>query len=108
MEVFPRELLYYETADGRVPARDWLDAKEGSEEYGKIMTRLERVQQGNCGDHGPVGEGVSELRIDFGPGYRVYYGRDGIDFVILLVVGSKKTQQADIDTAKGYWEDYNA
>jgi putative addiction module killer protein len=51
---------------------------------------------------------VSELRIDFGPGYRVYYGRDGIDFVILLVVGSKKTQQADIDTAKGYWEDYNA
>lgn len=108
MEALPRELLYYETADGKAPAKDWLDAREGSVEYGEIMVRLERVMQGNFGDHGSVGGGVSELRIDFGPGYRVYYGQDGTDFVILLVVGSKKTQPEDIKTAKQYWKVYNA
>jgi len=108
VEAFPRELLYYETADGKVPVRDWLDGIEGSPAYFEIVRRLDRVELGNFGDHGPVGDGVSELRIDFGPGYRVYYGRDGLDFVILLVGGSKKGQQGDIEAAKEYWRDYNA
>lgn len=108
MEVFPRELRYYETEDGKVPVRDWLDSIEGSDLYGLIMVRLERVKQGNFGDHEPVGGGVSELRIHYGPGYRIYYGQDGLDLVILLVAGSKKGQKQDIQTATGYWEDYDA
>lgn len=55
-----------------------------------------------------MGEGVSELVVNFGPGYRVYYGLDGADIVVLLVCGSKATQGKDIETAKGYWRQYNA
>lgn len=76
--------------------------------YGVILTRLGRVERGNLGTHNPVGEGVSELVIDFGPGYRIYFGQDGKDFVILLAGGSKKGQQADIEAAREYWRDYNA
>ncbi len=65
------------------------------------------MQKGNLGDWKPVGEGVSELKIDFGPGYRVYFGQDG-DEVILLTGGAKGTQSADVAKAKEYWRDYNA
>ena len=72
------------------------------------MTRLDRVEQGNLGKHHSVGEGVSELVIDFGPGYRVYFGQDGMDLVILLIGGDKSSQQQDIQTARKYWREYNA
>jgi putative addiction module killer protein len=71
------------------------------------MTRLDRVERGNF-DHKSVGEGVQELIIDFGPGYRVSFGQDGPDFVILLIGGDKRTQPADIRAAKQYWRTYNA
>ena len=64
------------------------------------------MELGNFGDHKSVGEGVFELRIDFGPCYRVYYGRDGDRFVILLVGGTKKRQALDIATARNYWSAY--
>ena len=108
MESFPRTLLFYETADGKVPASEWLDSVEDLPVYGEIMTRLERVKKGNFGDHRSVGGGVSELKIDFGPGYRIYYGLDGKELVILLVCGTKKTQRKDIRIAKEYWDDFNA
>ena len=108
MEGIPRDVFFFEALDGRTPARDWLDRIEGQPAYHRIMARLDRVEQGNFGEHRPVGEGVSELVIDFGPGYRVYYGLDGADIVILLVAGSKATQQQDIETAKEYWRKYNA
>ena len=69
--------------------------------------RLNRVAQGNLGDCEPVGDGVYELKIDFGPGYRVYFGEDGDD-VILLGGGAKNTQPSDIKKAKRRWSDYNA
>ncbi len=72
------------------------------------MARLKRVQLGNLGDHRGVGEGVYELRIDFGSGYRVYFGEDGKRLIVLLIGGTKKTQTRDIETAKRYWSDYNA
>jgi putative addiction module killer protein len=75
---------------------------------GKVMARLKRVQLGNLGDHRGVGEGVYELRIDFGSGYRVYFGEDGKRLIVLLIGGTKKTQTRDIETAKRYWSDYNA
>jgi putative addiction module killer protein len=75
--------------------------------YGKVLNRLDRVEDGNFADCRHVGQGVWELRIDFGPGYRVYFGEDD-DLAVLLLGGTKKTQVRDIKTAKKYWSDYNA
>lgn len=80
---------------------------KGQPVYERVVSRLERVEEGNLGEHRSVGGGVSELVINFGPGYRVYYGLDGTHIVILLAGGSKATQQKDIDAAKKYWEQYN-
>jgi putative addiction module killer protein len=107
VEVTPRELEIYKTADGRAPFSEWMDL-ETEPALGKVMARLKRVQLGNLGDHRGVGEGVYELRIDFGSGYRVYFGEDGKRLIVLLIGGTKKTQTRDIETAKRYWSDYNA
>jgi putative addiction module killer protein len=72
----------------------------------RIVVTLVRVEQGNLSAAMPVGSGVSELRLDFGPGYRVYFGRDGEQLVILLAGGSKKQQQADIESAHLLWTEY--
>jgi putative addiction module killer protein len=73
----------------------------------RIEARIARVAVGNFGE-GPVGEGVLELRIDWGPGYRVYFTRLGHVVVLLLCGGDKRTQQQDIDRAKAYFEEYKA
>lgn len=72
-----------------------------------LQNRLIRLRAGNFGDHRSVGKGVVELKMKFGPGYRLYLGQDG-DLVILLCGGTKATQGKDIKTAQQYWEDYNA
>jgi putative addiction module killer protein len=72
----------------------------------KVTVALRRLAYGNASNVKSVGEGVSELKIDFGPGYRVYFGRDGLELVILLAGGSKKRQQRDIEDAKARWADY--
>jgi putative addiction module killer protein len=108
VEATPREIFVYETPDGKAPFSDWMDAMQGHGIYDKIMVRLDRVEQGNLGEHRGVGAGVFELVIDDGPGYRVYFGQDGKDIVILLIAGTKKTQTADIERAKSYWRNYNA
>lgn len=72
----------------------------------RIDVRLARLELGNPGDVKAVGEGVSELRIDYGPGYRVYFGQVGAAVIILLCAGSKRAQAADIKRAKTYWADY--
>lgn len=77
----------------------WLKALRDIRARAKIRVRIDRFSQGNPGDVGPVGEGVSEMRIDFGPGYRVYFVRRGV-FVTLLCGGDKSTQGADIAKAK--------
>jgi putative addiction module killer protein len=73
---------------------------------GIVRARLNRIRLGNFGDCKPVGAGVEELRIDFGPGYRVYYGREGSVVVIVLCGGSKATQAKDIRRAQSYWKEY--
>ena len=108
MEAIPRFVFIYETDDGKVPFSEWMDINEGLPIYDIVMARVERVEEGNFGDHHSVGEGVSELVINFGPGYRVYYGQTGRDIVILLAAGDKSTQQTDIEQAKEYWREYNA
>jgi len=102
-----RILKTYLSADGKEFFWSWIDSLRDLAGAAKIKVRLNRVEQGNFGDCGAVGEGVRELKIDFGPGYRVYFGEDG-DEVILLGAGDKSTQNADIAKAKERWKDYNA
>jgi putative addiction module killer protein len=96
---------YYFAGDGNSPFEHWftgLDAAAAA----KVSVALARLEQGNISNAKRVGEGVLEYRIDWGPGYRVYFGRDGDVLVILLTGGTKKRQQHDIKMAKGMWEDY--
>lgn len=95
----------YEDTEGHSPFAAWfadLDAPAAA----KVTVAVARIEQGNLSNVKGVGEGVLEYRIDFGPGYRVYFGRDGDVLVILLAGGSKKRQQRDIETAKLRWADY--
>ena len=78
------------------------------EAQGRVLARLERVRLGLLGDCKSVGGGVSELRIDTGPGYRVYFGQDGRSLVILFCGGSKATQRKDIADAREFWKDYKS
>jgi putative addiction module killer protein len=78
---------------------NWLDALRDIRARARILVRIERLAAGNPGDVKPVGEGVSELRIDYGPGYRVYYKKHGRQVVVLLAGGDKRTQAKDIKTA---------
>lgn len=71
-----------------------------------MAVRVQRMAAGNFGDHKPVRDGVWELRIDHGPGYRVYYAQAGRRVLLLLISGDKRRQQADIETAVRYWQDW--
>ena len=77
----------------------WLDGLRDVRARARVQVRIERLAEGNAGDVEPVGEGVSELRIDYGPGYRVYFKKHGREVLILLAGGDKRTQPADIKTA---------
>ena len=100
------ELLEYVTEEGTIPFRKWLDDLKDISARARVRVRLNRIRLGNFGDCKSVGEGVSELRVKHGPGYRVYFGRSGNTVVILLCGGDKKTQSKDIRTAQRYWADY--
>ena len=100
------ELRRYQRADQRVPVSEWLSELRDSRARAQIEIRLRRVCSGNLGDTKPVGEGVSELRIDMGGGYRVYFGKHGQALVILLCGGNKNSQPSDIALAKTYWTDW--
>lgn len=78
---------------------DWLSGLKDSKARAKILVRIERLKLGNPGDVKPVGKGVSEMRLTYGPGYRVYYVQRGETLIILLAGGDKSTQDADIKTA---------
>jgi putative addiction module killer protein len=102
------ELRYYQTSVGEQPFVEWLQGLDDRQARARIQARLARVAVGNLGDVEPVGEGVLELRIDWGPGYRVYFARIGKVIVLLLCGGDKRTQQRDIKRAKSYFEDFKA
>lgn len=99
------ELRYYLGSGGESPFETWFSALDAPA-AAKVSVALARVEQANLSNVKPVGEGVLEYRIDWGPGYRVYFGRDGDELVILLTGGTKKRQQRDIETAKVLWADY--
>src|SRR5262245_46357314 len=106
MEVTPRRIDYYHTVDGRIPYREWYYALKDLKGRAAILERLTRVERGLLGDAKWVGGGVWELRIDVGPGYRVYFGQEGKTLIWLLSGGDKSSQRKDIKTAQNYWADY--
>jgi putative addiction module killer protein len=91
---------------GTTPFSDWLASLKDARAVGIVRARLNRIRLGNFGDCKSVGGGVEELRIDFGPGYRVYYAREGSLVVILLCGGRKGTQDRDLLRARRYWKEY--
>ena len=101
----PKEIRIYISRQGHYPYDVWYDSVDRSIKP-RIRARILRLSLGNPGDVKPVGEGVHELRLDIGLGYRVYFGNDGSKTIILLGGGDKSTQERDIARAKEYWRDY--
>ena len=108
MEGRERGVKEYLTADGKSPFSDWLNGLRDTQTRAIIRKRVNRLRQGNFGDSKTVGEGVFELRIDYGPGLRTYFAQDGDTIVVLLCGGDKSSQDADIKRAKEYWKDYRS
>ena len=101
-----KTILIFESRDGKAPFTEWLLSLKDIKGRAVIRARLERVRLGNLGDCKSIGDGVFELRIAFGPGYRVYLGQDGLKMVVLLCGGDKRTQKKDIARAKLLWMEY--
>lgn len=95
----------YSSAVGANPFRAWL-ASLDMRMRARIQARILRFELGNLGDHKPVGGGVIEARLFFGPGYRVYFGRMNETLIVVLAGGTKHTQRADVRTAREHWRDY--
>ena len=104
--VHPKEVLAYADEAGREPFTAWLNQLRNRAGRQRILVRLRRLEQGNFGDCKSLGDGVHELRVFFGPGYRVYFGEDGNTIVVLLSGGDKRSQAKDIVNAKKYWKEY--
>ncbi len=105
MEAIPKKLIDYETPAGECPIREWLDSLNYAV-AARVEANLKRVTLGNLGDVKPVRQGVSELRLTFGNGFRVYFAQHGDKIIILLCGGDKGSQTKDIEIAKKYWLDF--
>lgn len=101
-----KRVIIYHDAAGNEPFTNWLNGLRDPATRRRILQRLLRVESGNFGDFKPVGEGVNELRLFFGAGYRIYFGEDGDKIVVLLTGGDKSSQQRDIQQAQAYWKEY--
>jgi putative addiction module killer protein len=104
----PRKVQVYAASEEHYPFDEWLGKMRDQKARAAIEVRIDRIAEGNLGDHKPVGEGVQELRIDVGQGYRVYFAEDGPHIVLLLCGGSKLGQRRDIKTAIRYWREYKS
>lgn len=108
MEVTPCDVEVYATDDGTVPFSDWLHALKDAQGAAKILLRLDRIKRGNLGDYKFIADGVLELRIDTGPGYRVYFAQVSKQAIVILCAGNKSSQTDDIKKAQKYWIDYRS
>jgi putative addiction module killer protein len=106
MDAVPQSLEEYVTPTGKNPFQEWLRGLRDARARARIRVRLNRIRIGNFGAVKPVGGGVLELVVPYGPGYRVYLARTGSTVVLLLCGGDKATQPRDISKAKNYWQDY--
>lgn len=108
MEATPLQVVFYETQSGRIPFDEWLESLRDKRTKTVITTRIRRIRLGNLGNYRSVGQGVCEFKIDYGPGYRIYFGQVGNTIVVILCGGDKNTQQQDILKAQKYWSDYGS
>jgi putative addiction module killer protein len=96
----------YTDAQGKSLYALWLNGLRDARARAKIILQVDKMELGLFGDSEPIGEGLSELRIHYGPGYRVYYGKESNQVYLLLCGGDKSTQTKDIRNAKAYWQDH--
>ena len=96
----------YTDEKGKSPYAEWLGSLRDARAKAKIIMQVDKMELGLFGDAEPVGDGLSELRIHYGPGYRVYFGKEGRKVYLLLCGGDKSTQTKDIKKAKEYWKDH--
>lgn len=104
--VTQKTIRYYTRANDHSPFLEWLGQLESPAIRQRIKVHVDRMKAGHIADWKTVGGGVFELRLHFGPGYRVYFALDGTEIVLLLCAGDKSSQTKDILKARGYWEDY--
>ena len=105
-DAHPREIQIYRTPNGQQPFTERLESIRDVNTQDRIRARANRLKFGNFGDYKSVGDGVCELRLNFGPGYRIYFGQVGSTIVLLLCSGDKSSQARDIERAKTYWFQY--
>ena len=101
-----RKLQFHRTQNGREPFTEWLESIRDRKIQTRIRGRIDRVEAGNFGDCQSVGDGVFELRLHFGQGYRIYFGEVANTIVLLLCGGEKSSQTRDIERAKTYWREH--
>lgn len=101
-----KKLLIYSTKSGREPLIDWLERLKDRKIVSRIKNRIQRLALGAFGDYKSVGDGVYELRLHFGSGYRVYFAIEEYEILLLLCGGNKDSQKNDIDCAKQYYRDH--
>lgn len=106
VDVGKKTLKLYKTPEGNEPYLDWLHSLRDRRTRAVIRNRIDRFEEGNPGNWNSVGKGVFELKIFFGPGYRVYFAEEGSIVVVLLCGGDKNAQEKDIQRAQRYWADY--
>ena len=101
---------YYQDANGKQPFNDWREKlkKRDLRAVSKVDICIDRAESGNFGDHKFERDGVWEMRIDYSSGYRVYYSVEGSEIILLLIGGTKKSQDSDLDKAVSYLKDYKA
>jgi putative addiction module killer protein len=108
MEIQERKIELFIAINGLAPFEEWLRSLHDKASKARIFNRIDRLRLGNFGDCEPVGEGVFELRIHFGPGFRVYFGMVGVKAILLLCGGDKGSQTRDIAVAVRYWKEYKS
>jgi putative addiction module killer protein len=106
MESNRRDVRHYLTPSGRDVFGEWVTRLKDRVGRAHILKRIDRLEGGNFGDHRSVGEGVWELRVHIGPGYRVYYGEEGRTLVLLLCGGDNKSHSKDIRLAQSFWHEF--
>lgn len=100
-----RRVDIFVARNGKAPFEQWMQSLRDRQTKARILTRIDRLRLGNFGDCESVGGGVYELRIHFGPGFRVYYALQGDNIILLLCGGDKSTQARDIESAQVYWRE---
>jgi len=103
-----RNVSIYRDANGVEPFSNWFESIKDSKTKRRILQRIYRLQSGNYGDYKTLKDGVLEMRLHFGSGYRVYFAEINEEIVVLLLGGDKSSQKSDIGKAKNYWKDYTS